>query len=489
MKNLIKKNKVLFLAAAIVLAGGICLAVVLVSQAHIVMAADKIQTAEAEAAVTVEIAESADKPTPEETAEPQTTQDNTSLSAKALSIVVGRKEMRRDSLIPGMDNGGAGDADTWKNIEPDDFNALKEKALSKACEFSKAFFGYNIQSNLADYLYFTDTSGHRGDFIRVFTTDETIICTLAADTLDLIAIDYYFIPGSEQDERDFDDYSKVPDSDREIADNIAAVFNTTVADIRYTGGGGGSGIWRNDYALEMKNGKLARFAVMNGTLYAVGVCPSKASLQEGVYFDADVQMDPSVVKLAVEQSFKKGEPDKGDMTREQALSIYQQFLTLANGEGQNKEPKMTFYIDNSGVRENYWQLSSKQLSMDIASKSKWIVSLTCNNLFNPALDLTKIDYGGMGGDEYTDYVANIMAKIYGDEFNYVSVNAVYDGHFCTIDAFMHDGSVYEFMFGDGKLQQVMFFASEDCFRGFIMGWKADHEYINTVTGETFIPYG
>ncbi len=487
MRNFIKKNKILLIAAAIVLAGGICLAVVLVSQAHSAMAADKIQTAEAEAAQTVEIAESADKPTPEETAGPQPTPTKSTLSAEALSIVVGRKEMRRDNVIPGIDNGGIKKADTWKNIEPNDFDALKKKALPKASEYAKAFFDYDIANDLVDYLYYTDASGHRGDFIRVFTTDEAIICTLAADTLDLIAIDYYFIPAGEQAQRDIDDYKNVPDSDREIADNIAAVFNTTVADIRYTGGGGGSGIWRNDYALEMKNGKLARFAVMNGTLYAVGVCPSKASLQEGVYFDADVQRDPSIVKLASEQDFNKGEPRQGDMTREQALDIYQRFLTLANGEGQYKEPKMTFYIDNSGVRENYWQLSSKQLSMDIASKSKWIISLSCGNLNNPELDLTKIEYGDMGGDEYTDYVANIMGNIYGDGFNYVSVNAVYDDHFCTIDAFMHDGSIYEFMFEDGKLQQVMFFASEECFRGSQTGWIADHQYINTVTGEAFIP--
>ena len=163
------------------------------------------------------------------------------------------------------------------------------------------------------------------------------------------------------------------------------------------------------------------------------------------------------------------------------------FLTLANGDGEYDEPRMTFYIDNSGTRENYWHMEGKKLTMDLSSKSKWIVSLTCDNLWNASYDLTKVEYESMGGKEYEDYVRNIMSDIYGTGLKDVSNNAVYDYHYCTEDAWMTDGSVYEFLFEDGKLQQVFFCADEECFRAGLYGWRADNEYVNSATGETFVP--
>lgn len=479
MKNILKKNKVLFLAVAIVLVCGVCLAAVLISQTGVAMAAEDIQTAQAEAAEAAVVEELAAEPTPD------TSAANTTLSADVLSRLVWQKEMRRDFVIPSLDE-IINEADTWTVIEPDNYEALKEKALPIAAGFANAFFDYDMTDSAPSFLYYTDTSGHRSDFIQIYTTDEAVICTLAADTLDLIEIDYYFLLDSAQTKDDFD-FNKISDSNRAFADSIAAVFDTSVSDMHPTGGGGGHGIWVNTYGLKMGNGKFLRFAVMNGTLYAIGVYPSEASMNEGVYFDADVQRDSSIVKPASPQDFRKGEPGNDDMTQVEAHIIYQNFLSLANGDGQYAKPQMTFYIDHSGVRENYWQMKGNKLSMDISSKSKWIISLTCDNLWNPGLDLTKIDYDGMGGREYTSYVANIMGNIYGDDFNYVGLNAVYDGHYCTIDAYMTDGSLYEFMFADGKLQEVMFFANENIFRSGQRGWKANNEYINITTGETFIP--
>ena len=481
MKNIIEKNKILFVTIAIVLVCGACLTAVLISQIGIALAAENIQTAEAEAAEAVE--EPATDPSPEE-AEPPTV--NSTLNANALSSLVRHKEMRRGFVIPSLDE-MINEADTWTEVEPANYQALKEKALPIAAGFAKAFFNYDMADSAQYFFYYTDTSGHRGDFIKINTTDEAVVCVLAADTLELIEIDYNFLLDSEQAAGNFD-FDKIPDSDRAIAKSIAAVFDTSVSDMHPTGGGGGHGIWVNTYGLKMGNGKLLRFAVMNGTLYAIGVYPSEASMNEFVYFDADVQrVSSGIVKPAAPQDFKKGEPGSDDMTQEEAQTIYQTFLSLANGDGQYAKPQMTFYIDHSGVRENYWQLKGDKLSMDISSKSKWIISLTCDELWSPAFDLTQIAYDNMGGKEYADYVANIMSGIYGDGFKNTSSNAVYDLHYCTEDALMTDGSLYEFMFKDGKLQEVMFFANEYIFRYGQNGWKADNEYINTTTGEKFIP--
>lgn len=486
MKNIMKKNKVLFLAMAIVIVCGACLAVVLVSQAHTAMAAEQIVTAEAEAAETPAPTEAAAAPTAEATAAPQATAVNTTLSAEDLSFLVEMKERRRNYIIPSLDNAAPNEADTWQSVEPKSYPA---EVLSTAAVYAKAFFVYDMTEDNVSYQYFTDTSGNRGDIIRVSTKDDAIVCTLAADTLDLIEIDYYFIPEEAQTDDDGylteENFKTVPDGDRKIVDNIAATFDSTISNINASGGSGGRhGVWTKNYALKLKNGKLVQISLMNGTLYAIGVHPSEAAMYECVYFDADVQMGQP---LSSEQDFKKGQPGTVDMTQEEAQDIYTQFLTLANGTGSYNKPIMTFYIDNSGKRENYWHMEGQKLSMDIASKSKWIVSLTCDNLFNPQKDLTKIAYEDMGGAEYANYVAATMTKIYGKGLRETSNNAVYDFHFCTMDAWMMDGSVYEFMFEDGKLQQVFFYADEECFRAALSGWKADHEYVNSASGETFIP--
>lgn len=484
MKNLIKKNKVLFLAAAVILVCGACLAAVLTSQAHSAMAAEQILTAAAETAVTPAPTEPAAQPPAEATAAPQATAANTALNAKALSHLVWLKEIRRDYIIPSLDNTVINEADTWKAIEPNDYEAIKGKALLKAASLAKAFFGYDMADDNVRFQYYTDTSGHRGDIIKIDTKEEAVVCVLAADTMNLIEIDHYFIPDDPKSE---DNYDIVSDSDREIADKIAAVFDTAVSDMRPSGGGGGTGIWTKTYALKLKSGELTQFTVMNGRLYAIGVYPSEAAMQECAYFDADVQWQPSLVKLACPRNFKKGKPGVGDMTQEDALKFYMSFMTLANTDGEYDNPKMTFYIDHSGKRENYWHIDGKRMTMEVASVSKRIISLTCDNLWNPNYDLTKVEYASMGGKEYETYVKNIMNDLYKTGLKNVSNNAVYDYHFCTMDAWMTDGSVYEFMFEDGKLKQVYFFADEKCFRVGLSGWKADNEYINSATGETFIP--
>jgi hypothetical protein len=488
MMNMVKKNKILFIVAAIVLLGGVCLAVVLISHADVALAAQQIKTAEAEAAESAAVSDTV-TPTPQPaaaSAAPQATAVDTALNAEALGALVQLKEIRRDYIIPSLDNSVINEADTWKAIEPDNIAELKDRAYSKAADLAMQFFNCEITDTNLSVEYYTDTSKNRDDFIKVSTSDEKIVCVLNAAMLELIEIDYYLTPANAQSSEDFD-YKNIPDSDRQIAGKAAAALGTTVSDMRPSGGGGGRGIWTKTYDLTTDSGKLAKIAIMNGELYAIGVYPSEASMQECVYFDADVQRDDSMVELASPQDFKKGEPGAGDMTKDDALKMYMAFLTLANGDGEYDQPKMTFYIDKSGARENYWHMESKKLTMDVASKSKWIISLTCDNLWNASYDLTKVEYASMGGKEYEVYVKNIMSDIYGTGLKEVSANAVYDDHYCTEDAWMADGSVYEFMFEDGKLQQVWFYSSEDCFRGSLSGWKADNEYVNSTTGETFIP--
>lgn len=488
MKNIIKKNRLLFLVVAIVLLSGAGLAAALVRQVHSVMAAEQLVTTEAEAAK-VQAAEAANAGQADlsgEAAMPKFTEINTTLSADAIRQLVSIKEMRRGYIIPSLGSVVVNQADTWQSIQPPNLAELREQAFLKTAELAKALFDYELTDKAVSFDYYTDTSKHRPDFVRITTSDDTVTCTLSAGTLDLIEIDYFFIPASEQT-RDISDSQSISEGDRQQAGTIAALFDSTVAEIAPTGGMGGKELWAQTYALKLANGKLVQFAVMNGTVYAVGVYPSEASMQESVYFDADVQIDSSLVRPASERDFRKGEPGADDMGLEEAQGIYGQFFALAGGDGQYDKPKATFYLDHSGKRENYWHMEGKKLTMDLSSKSKWIVSLTCDDLWNPAYDLTGIPYDSMGGKEYAAYVGNIMGGIYGADLENVEVNAVYDYHYCTEYARMADGTVCEFFFKDGKLQEVFFYTDEECWRAGQRGWRADHEYVNAASGETFVP--
>lgn len=462
--------KILFIVLTVVLVGAAGLVIALTSNIAEATATRDIQTA---------VAESAGKEASE--ASPAASP----VYAEMLRWIVQEREMRRDFIIPSVDSTVLPEAKTWESIEPDNFVELKYRAISKTNELSERLFGHSITDADIVFRYYTDTSKHRADFVKVVTMDSAIVCTLAADTLDLIEIDYYFIPEKEQ----ISELGVITDGDRRIADKVAASFGTDVLHIRPYGGGWSDkyGYGTKTFNLTMENGKLVKIGTLNDELYAVGVFPTQACITESVYFVADIQRDPSIVHLACPRNFVLGEPGEGDMTKDEALSIYNKFLNLANGTGIYPDPEATFYVDKSGARENYWHLKGEKLTLDIASRSKWLVYLKCNGLWNPDKNLTEIPYGSMGGSAYEVYVRNIMKGIYGDSLVRVEPNAVYDGHYCTEDAIMADGSWYEFYFKDGKLMQVYYFYNLDCYEIGPSGWKADNTYINTVTGEEFIP--
>lgn len=228
-------------------------------------------------------------------------------------------------------------------------------------------------------------------------------------------------------------------------------------------------------------------------------------MQEGVCFQADIRHSPEVVHLVAEQNFVQGspnEPAEGDMTADKVALMYRMFLSAANGraaerrdaEGKTlaeldyslKDWEITYFLDKSGYRENFYHIHKDGLvDMDIAAKSGYIVHAACDGLYNPDddLKLINIPYDDMGGVEYLHYVKYVAEQTFGKEnVKEVDVNAVYDGNFCTIDAYMMDGRWYEFCFEGGRLMEIQHYAAERCG---IMGWGADSLYVNTITGEEF----
>ncbi len=481
MIKVVKTNKTLFIVLAGVLVIGACLAVVLSITANTAKAEQQIQTAEDEAVIDTSLSEDAQNAAAESAA------SSGPISAEGLRRIVMNKEYRRSYLIPVTDSVVPKEADTWNSIEPENYYDLKMDAFDKAKQYAKDFFGLELTETSDSFWYYTDSSELRSDFIKFATSDDSIVCTLAADTLDLINIDYNYVPSQKVTEEDSLENESITDKVSATANEIADVFGTTVKDVRGSGGGG----YQQEFAVKTfdiltNDDGFIKFGMLNGECYSVSVYPAQACMNECVYFEADIQRDPTVVKNAVPQDFEEGEPGSDDMTQDEALGLYMSFLTLANGDGDYDDPSMTFYIDNSGVRENYWHMEGEKLTMDVASNSMWIVNLTCDQLWNPDYDLTKIKYNAMGGTKYEEYVNNIMVNIFGDDVLRVEANAVYDGHFCTEIAFMADDSAYEFMFEDGKLISVTY-TFDFAYFGRVFGWKADNVYVNSTTGEEIIP--
>ena len=69
----------------------------------------------------------------------------------------------------------------------------------------------------------------------------------------------------------------------------------------------------------------------------------------------------------------------------------------------------------------------------------------------------------------------------------IDVNAVYDGHCCTMDIECADGTIYECYFKDGVLAEIWHFANEALFMESPSGWVADAVYLHSVTGKPYIP--
>lgn len=473
MRRYLKNSKILLGVIALILIGGSCLAIFLLNRMHAATAAQTIQTAASEYGGSKTNSSSAAG----------------SFSTQTLQKLVQDRVFRRNStIIPSLDTPIIYEADTWEKIVPADNDGLKTTAFEKSVKYVKDLFDVEMKADYT-FSYYTDSAELRGDFMKVASSDGTIVCTLAADTLDLINIDYAIDPDTLPAlESWMTTKASAPSAEiLAIADKVAAVFKTAVSTARWSDSGGNGEFESRTYDVVMKNGMYIKFAILNGELYAVGVYPTEACMNEGVYFKADIQRDISVVHLVSPQDFRKGDPGTGDMTKDEARQIYLQFLNLANGAASYPDPAvMTFYIDHSGKRENYWHIEGDKLTMDISSKSKWLISLTCTGLYNPDNDLTKIEYPYSGGLEYKIYVRDIISSLYGTSVVKVGPNAVSDGHYCTYDAWMDDGTCYEFFFKDGRLMEVRYFFDDE-YMGCI-GWEADNTYVNTLSGETFIRY-
>ena len=452
-----------------------------------------VRTAFAEAEAATALPGQMPTPTPLPTAAP------TAMPAELVSEDILHLEWKYKDIFPRITNTYSYQAKTWKAGDKVD-DALADAARKKVKDVFYLLFNdggdYHDFDNAAVVRY-EDEAGYRENVLRVTGTNNDFVCVLAEKDLGLLLADNAKFPAT------------AAVHEKEDAKEVAEYLGTTLGKgVENQGGSrhGHEGEWIEQFfGFELSDGRWITLSYTMNTLHGIQVHQDKYSMQEGVCFQADIRISPEVVHLVAPENFEQGnpkEPAQGDMTVAEVTALYRRFLSAANGrasevraaEGKTMEEldynlkdwEITYFLDKSGYRENFYHIHKDGLiDMDIAAKTGYIVRATCQELYNPDddLKLINIDYDHMGGEEYIHYVQYVAEQTWGKEnVKSVDVNAVYDGNYCTIDAYMTDGRWYEFFFAGGRLTEIQHFAAE---RIEICGWGADALYVNTVTGEEF----
>jgi len=423
----------------------------------------------------------------------------TAMPAELVSEDILHLEWRYKDIFPRITNTYSYQAKTWKEGDKVD-DALADAARRKVKDVFYELFNdggdYHDFDN-ATVVRYVDESGYRENVLRITGANNDFACVLAEKDLSLLIADNAKFPAT------------AAIHEKEDAKEVAQYLGTTLGKGMENQGGsrkGRDGDWiERFFGFELSDGRWITLCYTMNTLNGVQVHQDRYSMQEGVCFQADIRHSPEVVHLVAEENFVQGDPKapaEGDMTVDEIMLMYRNFLSAANGrasvrrdaEGKTveeldynlKDWEITYFLDKSGYRENFYHIHKDGLiDMDIAAKSGYIVRATCQELYNPDddLKLINIDYDHMGGEEYIRYVQYVAEQTWGKEaVKSVDVNAVYDGNYCTIDAYMTDGRWYEFFFAGGRLTEIQHFAAE---RIDICGWGADSLYVNTITGEEF----
>ena len=224
-------------------------------------------------------------------------------------------------------------------------------------------------------------------------------------------------------------------------------------------------------------------------------------MYESEYFLADIQFDYKTP--AYPKHFVAAEPPslgRDEMVDEQVIvsKLKRMYRELSGETLATRNIRATFYRDESGAREDCWVLTGDGFHVVVSAYSRNVIRFSGTI---PCKELLEIPYERMGRAEYETAAAQIADLLitplgiyggdstdaHGKEVKRVFVNAVADGHVCTMDIELRDGTYYECYFYNGVLKDIWYYADEGMYMvGSQTGWVADMVYINSA-GLQFIP--
>ena len=491
MKTFLTKHKVLMIALSAVLCLGVLSGLVL---GGVIRLSKEGKTF----ATVAEVKEEADKETGENDAPnqmpvPTPTPETKQLSAREISEISEWVQRRRQYVIPIRTGiGVASNLMLWDVSNP----SQEQEKLAKdaAAQFTELVFeqsyetltGFSLEE--ASVAVYTDKEGDRDTILRVTDPAGNYIVSFDETTWKVLCADLLTYPKAVTVDREKDALR--------LAEKLGYQSAVLYRDRNNE--------WMNEavYMLTTDKDECLAFSYCGDQLWQFALYPNRDAMLECEYFLADIQMDyemPAYPRNFVEAEAPAFGEDQMVSDRKITSLLYRLYNQLSGEEATKQEDfKATFYRDDSGAREDCWVITGDRFEMTVSAYSRDVIRLDC---VIPCKDLLAIPYEQMGGEEY-EAVARLIGEelftklgIYDDSgdahgkaVKNVDVNAVADYHYCTLDVWLEDGTVYELGFEDGILKYAEHYANDDFFWvGINTGWVADTVYVNAATGKKYVP--
>ena len=497
MKTFLTKHKVLMIALCGVLCLGVLSGLVLAGVINrskggssFATVAEAKETASApQPAANAETEPAADPVDPNPTASPAPAE--VKLSGDRIREITVMVQHRRRYVIPVRTyHAPAENKMLWEQSRPGpDEEDLARQAADEYTQilYGKSyeeFTGYPLDS--ANVILFNDMEGDRDAFLRVTDPAGTYLVTVREADRKLLCADLLTYPETVSLDREKDALRLA----EKLGYHAAVLYRDN----------NGSGFYEAVYELTTDTDECLAFSYCGDQLWQVAVYPNRDAMLESEYFLADVQYDyetPAYPRNFVEAEAPAFGPDQMVGDRTITSLLYRLYNQLSGEEAKKQDDfKATFYRDDSGAREDCWVITGDRFEMTVSAYSRDVIRLDC---VIPCKELLAIPYEEMGGAEYEAVARQIGEELFaalgtydgdthGKAVKNDDVNAVADGHYCTMDVYLEDGTVYELGFADGVLKYAEHYANDEFFWvGINTGWVADTVYVNAATGKQFVP--
>lgn len=502
MKTFVKKHKILLIALSAVLCVGIFSGLLLAGVINLSKSRSSFKTvADAKEETNApakapnagqedEPVQDLTQPVPTPTPAPQ----EMKLSADMIRSITEDVQRRRQYVIPvRTGNCPAANLMLWDVSRPS--RDQEDLAKQAAKQFTELVFeqsyetltGYTLEE--ASVVVYTDKDGDRDTVLRVTDPAGNYIVSFSETNWKVLCADLLTYPKTVTLDREKDALR--------LAEKLGYKSAVLYRD--------NNNQWMHEgvYMLTTETDECLAFSYCGDQLWQFAVYPNQHAMLECEYFLADIQIDyetPAYPRNFVEAEAPKLPFDQmlpGDKIIIRLKRLYNQLSgdsTIMN----SNEMKAVFYRDESGAREDCWEITGKGFNVTVSAYSRDVIRLDCSI---PCKDLLAIPYEKMGGAEY-----EAAAKLIGEELftklgiydesgdahgkavKNVDVNAVADYHYCTMDVYLEDGTVYELGFEDGVLKYAEHYANDQFFWvGINTGWVADTVYVNAATGKKYVP--
>jgi hypothetical protein len=422
---------------------------------------------------------------------PSPVPEETKLSPDMIRSITEDVQRRRQYVIPvRTGNCPAENLMLWDASRP----SQEQENLAKdaAKQFTELVFeqsyetltGYPLED--ASVVVYTDKDGDRDTVLRVTDPAGNYIVSFSETTWKVLCADLLTYPKTVTIDREKDALR--------LAEKLGYKSAVLYRD--------NNNQWMHEgvYMLTTDTDECLAFSYCGDQLWQFAVYPSQHAMLECEYFLADIQMDyemPAYPRNFVQAEAPAFGADQMVNDRTITSLLYRLYNQLSGEETKKQENfGAIFYRDESGAREDCWVITGDQFEMTVSAYSRDVIRLDCAV---PCKDLLAIPYEKMGGAEY-EAVAKLIGEnlfaalgtydgdTHGKAVKNVDVNAVADYHYCTMDVWLEDGTVYELGFEDGVLKYAEHYANDDFFWvGINTGWVADTVYVNAATGKQYVP--